>query len=73
MLNINKRVSIERKSIERKSFDSSSILKNKSSDDSINSPKGLSSPVNNHTNLTSRKKKILLFTEDSNDSDFEYY
>jgi hypothetical protein len=68
MLNNNKRVSIERKSLD------AAILRNKSSDDSINSSKGATSPVNTRLSSSSNKKKhILLFNEDSNDSDFEYY
>jgi hypothetical protein len=68
MLDNNKRISIERKSLD------ASILRNKSSDDSINSSKGATSPVNTRLSSSSNKKKhILLFNEDSNDSDFEYY
>jgi hypothetical protein len=67
MLDINKRVSIEKSSID------ASKLATRSSDDSINSLKYSSSPVNSHSGTLSKKKKKLLFTEDSNDSDFEYY
>lgn len=75
MLNNVKRVSIERTSLERKSLDrkildGSSILVKKSSDDSINNSPKYSS---GYMSYASKKKKILLFTEDSNDSDFEYY
>lgn len=62
----NKRVSFDRKSLD------AAILRKKSSDDSINSQKNPSSPVSSHMSLAYKKKKIL-YSEDSNDSDFEYY
>ena len=61
---------IKRVSIERKSLDAA-ILRKKTSDDSINSHKSASSP--NISHISSKKMRLLLSSEDSNDSDFEYY
>jgi hypothetical protein len=61
---------IKRVSIERKSLDAA-ILRKKTSDDSINSQKPASSPTISH--ISSKKMRLLLSSEDSNDSDFEYY
>ena len=61
---------IKRVSIERKSLDAA-ILRKKTSDDSINSQKSASSPTISH--ISSKKMRLLLSSEDSNDSDFEYY
>jgi hypothetical protein len=48
-----------------------SLLKKKISDESIHSQKSASSHVISVS--SAKKKKILLFSEDSTDSDFEYY
>lgn len=62
---------IKRVSIERKSLDAA-ILRKKSSDDSIHSQKSVSSP-NNRMNSSYAKKTKILYSEESVDSDFEYY
>jgi|LakMenE22Apr09ns_1017241.scaffolds.fasta_scaffold00072_17 hypothetical protein len=68
MYNNDKRVSIEHKSLD------AAILRKKSSDDSINSQKyNHSLSPSNKTSSTTKKNKILLYKDDSNDSDFEYY
>jgi hypothetical protein len=56
--------------IKRISSDTS-ILAKKISDESIHSQKSASSPV--MSTSSAKKKRVLLFSEDSNDSDFEYY
>jgi hypothetical protein len=56
--------------IKRVSSDTS-ILTKKISDESIHSQKSASSPVISIS--SAKKKKVLLFSEDSTDSDFEYY
>jgi hypothetical protein len=48
-----------------------SILTKKISDESIHSQKSATSPVISVS--SAKKKKVLLFSEDSTDSDFEYY
>jgi hypothetical protein len=48
-----------------------SILTKKISDESIHSQKFATSPVISVS--SAKKKKVLLFSEDSTDSDFEYY
>jgi hypothetical protein len=48
-----------------------SLLKKKISDESIHSQKSASSPIMSIS--SAKKKKVLLFSEDSTDSDFEYY
>jgi len=57
--------------IKRVSSDTS-ILTKKISDDSIHSQKSASSSPMINSSLA-KKKRVLLFSEDSTDSDFEYY